>query len=403
MRILFVALSNSITTARWIDQLGGTGWDLHLFPAERGVRHHPQIQGVTLHDCGLCRPEDVNPEMRVQGLWPFRKGGYRVQRLLEGHTRWRRDRAQLLAATIKRLKPDMVHSIEMQRAGYLTLAARKKLEGKHFPPWIYSCWGNDIYLFHDRPEHTDRVSQVLAAADYFTADCERDVQLAKKHGFRSTVLGVFPGPGGFDVAQMRALGCDIPASARKTIAVKGYQSSEFGGRALVALQALHRCADVLKGHRIVIYSAAPEVRAVAAHIAGVTGLSIDILLQSEHDAVVRLLGGSRIHLALSVSDGTPNAMLEAMVMGAFPVQSDTLSTAEWIEPERNGLLVPAEDPLAVERAIRTALKNDILVDRAAEINTGLTRDRIDRSVVQPRVLEMYKRVAAETSKRRHMA
>ena len=33
MKILFVAMSDTIHTARWIGQLAGLGWDVHLFPS----------------------------------------------------------------------------------------------------------------------------------------------------------------------------------------------------------------------------------------------------------------------------------------------------------------------------------------------------------------------------------
>ena len=88
-------------------------------------------------------------------------------------------------------------------------------------------------------------------------------------------------------------------------------------------------------------------------------------------------------------------MLEAMVMGAFPIQSDTVSTAEWITHGDNGLLVPAEDPVAIAAAIRRALSDYALVDRAAEINARITSERIDRTVIQPQVIAVYEKVAAQ--------
>ena len=52
MRILFVAMANSIHTARWINQLADQGWDIHLFPVEdKGI--HPDLRNLTTHDF-LC-------------------------------------------------------------------------------------------------------------------------------------------------------------------------------------------------------------------------------------------------------------------------------------------------------------------------------------------------------------
>jgi len=62
------------------------------------------------------------------------------------------------------------------------------------------------------------------------------------------------------------------------------------------------------------------------------------------------------------------------------------------------LLVPPEDPQAIAADIQQALSDDSLVDRAAEINLKLTLGRIDRSIIQPRVMAMYERIAASASR-----
>ena len=33
MRILFVAMADSVHTARWISQIDDQGWDIHLYPS----------------------------------------------------------------------------------------------------------------------------------------------------------------------------------------------------------------------------------------------------------------------------------------------------------------------------------------------------------------------------------
>jgi glycosyltransferase involved in cell wall biosynthesis len=88
-------------------------------------------------------------------------------------------------------------------------------------------------------------------------------------------------------------------------------------------------------------------------------------------------------------------MLDAMVMGAFPIQSDTVSTAEWITHGENGLLVPPDDAVALADAIRQALFNDGLVDNAAKINAGIAARRLDHTVIGQHVVAMYKRVFAD--------
>lgn len=53
-------------------------------------------------------------------------------------------------------------------------------------------------------------------------------------------------------------------------------------------------------------------------------------------------------------------------MGSFPIQSDTIAADEWIENGIAGIIVPTEDPVVIESAIRKVHSDDKMVDRAAD-------------------------------------
>lgn len=389
MRILFVAMAQSVHVARWIGQLSDTGWDLHLFPSMWPSEIHPDLKDVTIHGCGLVPPKVVPQRATIADTWPLRRGGFVIESFICQHLPALRDRARMLAKTIQKIQPDIVHSIEMQHAGYLTDESLGRFRGC-FPQWAYSCWGNDIYYFGRLKEHESRIRSVLNHCDYFTADCHRDSRLVREWGFKGTDLGYFPGPGGFHLKAMRSLRATGPVAARRAIAVKGYD--HWGGRALKVLEAVHRCCDVLKNYEIVVYSAPPHVCSVVHHIAAVTDLNISVLPTSPHSELMKLMGRSRVSVGNSVTDGTPNSMLEAMTLGALPIQSDTVSTAEWINQGQNGFLVEPENVGSIEKAIRAAIEDDMLVEHAAELNLEIVKRRIAWSVVQPRVIAMYERV-----------
>jgi len=396
-RILLVAMAESVHTARWISQLGQEGWDVHLFPVSTRPLH-ADLRQVTVH-AAVRRPRpDLDPSVRQRGIrWLLPRGSVRLEWTLERVPRT--NRAARLARVISSLRPDIVHSLEMQHAAYLTLESRRLLDGDRFPPWIYSCWGSDIFYFGRQAEHRERVQAVLAACDYLITDCERDQQLAPELGFRGTSLGVFPGPGGFHVERMRRLRSAAPASTRRVIALKGYHDDRWVGRALVALEAIHRLSAELTEYEVVIYSAEENVRYAAEYIARTTGLRLSVLPESAPDEIVTLMGRARIAIAVNTSDGTPNAMLEAMVMGALPIQSDTISTREWVTDGENGLLIDPEDPDDVERGLRRALADDELVDRADRLNERMTDERIAYPVIAPRVVEAYRRVLREAGEK----
>ncbi|HWC27838.1 MAG TPA: glycosyltransferase, partial [Solirubrobacteraceae bacterium] len=396
-RILLVAMANSVHTARWIGQLDDEGWDVHLFPVSHRPLHS-DLRNVTVHT-PVRRPRpDLDISVRQRGIrWPLPRGSVRLEWTLERMS-WT-NRAARLARAVSRLRPDIVHSLEMQHSAYLTLESRRLLGGENFPPWIYSCWGSDVYYFGRQPDHVERVEAVLSACDYLTTDCERDRHLAAEHGFRGTFLGVFPGPGGFQIDRMRRMRCSPPASSRRVIALKGYHDDLWVGRALVALEAIHRLSASLTEYEVVIYSAEDNVRHAADYISRTTGLRLTVLPESPPDEIVALMGRARIAIGVNISDGVPNSMLEAMIMGALPIQSDTISTQEWITDGENGLLVAPEDPDDVERALRRALVDDELVDRADRLNRRLTDERIAYPVVAPRVVEAYRRVLREADEK----
>ena len=86
-----------------------------------------------------------------------------------------------------------------------------------------------------------------------------------------------------------------------------------------------------------------------------------------------------------------------MTMGASPIQSDTVSTAEWIAHGKNGLLVPPEDVGEISKALMQALEDDNLVDEAAALNLELV-SRVDRRKVQQQAIDLYNYVYTKSKK-----
>ena len=61
----------------------------------------------------------------------------------------------------------------------------------------------------------------------------------------------------------------------------------------------------------------------------------------------------------------------------------------------NGLIVPLDDPERIAQAIRKAITDDELANRAATINYKVTSERVDSAIIRPRVIELYNRVVNE--------
>ncbi len=157
------------------------------------------------------------------------------------------------------------------------------------------------------------------------------------------------------------------------------------------------CADVLQGYHIFVQLASPDVEMAAELMASHTGLSIEtkpLEWHTDYEEVMRRYGRARIHIGLSIADAISQSLLESMVMGAFPIQSCTACSDEWIVDGEGGLIVPPEDPHIVAEAIRRAVTDDALVDRAAQINAETVQQRLAYADVKEKVIAMYNTVYA---------
>jgi glycosyltransferase involved in cell wall biosynthesis len=232
--------------------------------------------------------------------------------------------------------------------------------------------------------------RILNLCDYYSGECERDVHIAREMGYTGKTLPVLPNAGGLPLEQINRWRTPGPVSDRRTIIIKGYQG--WSGRALVALEAIKFCKDLLRGYSVAVYSASKEVEDVSTRITKETGIPINIVPRCSHEEMLRLFGRSRIYIGLGISDGISTSFLEAIAMGAFPIQSCTACADEWIQDGQSGFIVPPEDPQVVAGMLRRALDDDALVNRAAEINGQTVRDRLEYSTIKKRVVQIYQDV-----------
>jgi glycosyltransferase involved in cell wall biosynthesis len=77
---------------------------------------------------------------------------------------------------------------------------------------------------------------------------------------------------------------------------------------------------------------------------------------------------ARVSISLAVSDGLPGVLVEAMTAGAFPIQSKNSAGGEFLIAGKSGFLVDPWDLSGIKKAIISAVKNDNLVDSAADLN-----------------------------------
>jgi glycosyltransferase involved in cell wall biosynthesis len=394
MKILFIAMSDSIHTARWINQISDQGWDIHLFPSIDYGASHPDFKNLTIYHSIYGMKKNQNQHVNYSGRPVFSNiiawGARLIKKKINPNYR-----AEQLKKVIFEFKPDIIHSMEFQGAGYLTLQV-KKMDLHPFPPWIATNWGSDIYYFSRFSEHKEKIKAILEQCDYYSCECERDILLAKKLGLKGKTLPVLPAAGGFDLDAIKKFRQPGRTSERHIILLKGYQG--WAGRALVGLRAIELCASELQGYQVIIFACnSRDVIKYATSITKKTGLSITILPYLSYSDILRSFGSARVYIGLSISDAISTSLLESIVLGAFPIQSNTSCADEWIIDGKSGFIVPPEDPEIIASALRKAISDNDLVDNAVSINEETAKKYLDYEVIRAKVIKIYSDLGIDKS------
>lgn len=397
-KILIVGMTESIHVARWIKQIANyEDYEIHLFSSSDSGVNREELNNLNIKiyhtfysrivhrfTSGKSGTKRLKSAVSQPGLIYLYRNT--VNKLFPNYHK------KYLSKIIKKIRPDIVHSMEIQGAGYLINEVKRNFKSK-FPKWIVTNWGSDVYLFGRLKEHKEKVKDVLKNCDYYSCECNRDICLAKDYGFKGKALPVFPNTGGFDIKNITVMRNKIKSSKRKIIIVKGYQG--WSGRALVALRALERCADLLKGYEIYLYSVQPNsgVDIAAELFMASTKIPVKIIpLFSSHETILKYQARARIYLGLGISDAISTSLLESMAMGSFPIQSNTSCANEWVENNISGIIVPPEDPEIIEKSLKKALTDDKLVDEAAKINFKVVKDRLESQKIKNQIIKFYQEV-----------
>ncbi len=425
MRILLVALPEDPRVAQHVGLLRSAGWDVTLasprpggvdadrFPAvrvyqpprpdasgrEKSTSSYP-VQRLCLAAArvsyraadGVRALTGLDPGPGPFALRPFDRSGARREPgdvLLAAFGFWPAADATWLASLIERLQPDVTNSFGFRDGIALTFAARTRLRAEG--PWLVTLSEDGPGGAEQLPHLSAFVRQTFSGAAGLLAERPDQLDLARDWGFSGTERLIAPVGGGWPLSHCRALRQSGPASERRTIAVSGVQNTT--GRAFVALRGIELAAEALHRFRIEIFAANDDVALAAELLQARTGLDITTHRYMLDEDRWRLLSRSRCTLALSDSAMTDFSLMEAAVMGSFPIGSTTDRDRAWLRDGQTALLVWPEDPDAVATALRRAVSDDELIDLATAANDRVAELQFDREAVGPEILALYRRVS----------
>ncbi len=374
--ILVIAMANSVHTARWLSQFESLDIEFVLFPSTATRNLHPSIKSL------------VNKQGGPLVTVPYRLTFFAFPLAIFDLV-FRNFARSFLINSLLRSRQDIsvIHAIELQHAGYLALQIRRsQRKDRHL---IVTNWGSDIFWFEKFKPHRKKIVQLMAIANSYSCECQRDVSLARELGFTGIVHKVLPNAGGISDEILVDDFQTIPPALRKNILIKGY--TRFVGLADVALEACASIADELSNFNIIVYSADTKTKKLAKALSMRSGLKITVYGKYElsHSEMLNLFASARIYVGISKSDGISTSLLEAMATGCFPIQSSTSCADEWIEHGLSGLIVDCENVEDISAAMSLALSNDDLVMNAAHINRVTAQDRLRSSDISRYNADFY--------------
>lgn len=379
MKNILLISMNSVHVKRWIENLKDADYEIYWFDILDRGKLKTDIEINQIVNWKKRRIDYIKGEYFLRKKFP--KIYSRIQPYLEITIE------QQLEKIIEEIKPDVVHSFEMQSCSYPILNTMLKYPKLN---WLYSCWGSDLYYFQNFKKENKKLKNIFKRINFLHTDCLRDYKIAKELGFNGTFLGVIPGGGGFEILEF--IKFQMPIEERKIILVKGYEH-KFG-RALNVLKALNLLSKELIDYEIVFFGAHKEV----SNFIDNNDLKVKVCIRNKlsHLELIKLMGKAKIYIGNSISDGMPNTLLEAIIMNVFPIQSNPGgATAEIIENGINGLLINnpeniSEIKLQINRALELDKEGEFL--KAVEINKRIAIQKLDYIFNQQKIVDLYNKV-----------
>jgi glycosyltransferase involved in cell wall biosynthesis len=403
MRILVIADGRSPITRNWVGDLIHSGHDVVLvstFPHESisGLKAEyslpicfsrfagNQTQGINTRSVSSNRKSRLRAIIRrYRGL--FQQLRYWIGPLSFFH--YRRELRKILS----RHGFDLVHVLRIPFEGLFAVPVLKDQKV------VVSIWGNDLTLHAPKNAYMRRATRrVLARANGLIVDVKRDIDLAYEWGYaKDKPVMVALTSGGIDIEMMHN-------------SIAEYTPENFSipeGKIVINPRGIRpgyiRNDTFFAAIPLVLASMDEPVHFLCPSMAGQSEAEHWVHLHHVEEAVTLLpflsqqelwycFSKSQVMVSPSTHDGTPNSLLESMVMGSIPVVGDIASLREWVVDKKNGYLIDPSSPEKLAAAIITVLKNKEFREDAKAHNLRLVAENASRKSVRQQRDRFYSQI-----------
>ena len=381
-KILIIGMFDSIHLARWLSQFENEKIDFVLFPSKK-------FKYVNYDLLKLVTSQKIASYRFAKPYFVFKYIGFMDYFLVSIFKLLKLNLKLLFLRRITHKNIfDYIHAIELQGAAYLYDLLPEQIQD--LTSLIVTNYGSDIQYFQNIPEHQDKIRSVLSKADFYSAECQRDYESALKLGFKGKFLPCIPNAGGFknEIFELNL----VPSNERNLIMAKCYGGT-FGLGELI-IDALERFLRNNTDVKIVMHSVTDDLLNKSKDLRVAFPNQVVIYTVREkipRHKILDYLSKSRIYIGASRSDGVSTSFLEALCLGAFPIQTDTSCASEWIELGFFGSII-RPDTSEIFTAINVSYFDKELENKRAQ-NLENAKRYLSYDLIQLQAIKFY-----ETSK-----
>ena len=381
-KILIIGMFDSIHLARWLSQFENEKIDFVLFPSKK-------FKYVNYDLLKLVTSQKIASYRFAKPYFVFKYIGFMDYFLVSIFKLLKLNLKLLFLRRITHKNIfNYIHAIELQGAAYLYDLLPEQIQDR--TSLIVTNYGSDIQYFQNIPEHQDKIRSVLSKADFYSAECQRDYESALKLGFKGKFLPCIPNAGGFknEIFELNL----VPSNERNLIMAKCYGGT-FGLGELI-IDALERFLRNNTDVKIVMHSVTDDLLSKSKNLRVAFPNQVVIYTVREkipRHKILDYLSKSRIYIGASRSDGVSTSFLEALCLGAFPIQTDTSCASEWIELGFFGSII-RPDTSEIFTAINVSYFDKELENKRAQ-NLENAKRYLSYELIQLQAIKFY-----ETSK-----
>jgi len=386
-RILFVGEIHSSHAQSWIGLLDGAGVNVRAFNLPYApLRVDFDCRTYITH--GL--PEVLtNPLHRRETMWETRRRRWLGRLKHEEKIEWP---GCLLAHVVKTWRPDIVHTFGLLPASIFFDKVRDEASLHSISKWVLQLrGGSDLAFNHRDPQLMPQLAAVLSKADAVVSDNEKNYEYMARMGVdpvRRARLGRVPGTGGIDVEALESRPQQPTAARRQILWPKAYESP--WSKAMPVLEALKLAWPKIGPCPVLMLASDNEVRQWLPLFPADMRDHIVLQPRIARDEVFSHMLESRVMLAPSLVDGTPNAMWEAMAAGVLPIVSPLETITPLVRDGENVLFARNLYPEEIADVLVRAMTDDALATRMAATNREAVKILAGRTLIRPRVLQFYR-------------